>query len=155
LVSDYDCWIYKFDPDTTYFKIGIETKNYDALDRVWYDLYDTSNPKTDKIIKIGKTIKSYIDKDNDSYRESFAYETEIEGLKCIAVNKKSNSWIFGKKYDEYPIVMPWVFNGEKYIYSIFSSNPNVDCSKIAEKYGGGGHKGAAGFVSDELLFKKV
>ena len=51
--------------------------------------------------------------------------------------------------------MVWVFNGTKYSYSIFSSNLNVDCSKIAEKYSGGGHKGAAGFSSDELLFKRV
>lgn len=32
---------------------------------------------------------------------------------------------------------------------------NIDCSKIAEKFGGSGHKRTAGFVSDELLFKKI
>jgi len=51
--------------------------------------------------------------------------------------------------------MVWVFDGKKYSYSIFSSNPNIDCSKIAESYGGGGHKGAAGFSSDELLFRNL
>jgi hypothetical protein len=35
LVSDYDCWLYKYEPDTTYFKIGIEMQKYDALDDVW------------------------------------------------------------------------------------------------------------------------
>jgi oligoribonuclease NrnB/cAMP/cGMP phosphodiesterase (DHH superfamily) len=155
LVSDYDCWIYEFEPETTYFKIGIETKDYDALDDIWLDLYDLINPKTSDIISIGKTIKQYIDQTNTYYREHFAYETEIKGLKCLVVNQKTNSWVFGDKYNDYPIVMVWVFNGEKYTYSIFSSNSEVDCSKIAESYGGGGHKGAAGFSSTELLFRKL
>lgn len=166
LISDYDCWIYNFEPDTTYFKLGIETTNYDALDDIWRTLsgiwYDnkpvgigSSENAFRNMLSYGKTIKGYIDQDNTYYREHFAYETEIEGHKCLAVNKKSNSWIFGEKYKEYPLVMVWVFNGSKYTYSIFSSNKDIDCSKIAEKYGGGGHKGAAGFSSDELLFKKV
>lgn len=152
LVSDYDCWQYKFEPETTYFKIGIETKPYDALDNVWNMLF--KNISIDEIISKGELIKTFIDNDNTYYREHFAYESEIEGYKCLVVNKKSNSWIFGEKYSEYPLVMVWVYNGEKYTYSIFSSNKDIDCSKIAEKYGGGGHKGAAGFSSTELLFKK-
>lgn len=161
LVSDYDCWLYKYEPDTTYFKIGIEMQNYDALDNVWRALYESFvdnvclSISEGSIIEDGKLVKQYIDQDNTYYRNHFAYETEIKGLKCLVVNKKSNSWIFGEKYNDYPIVMVWVFNGTKYSYSIFSSNPNVDCSKIAEKYGGGGHKGAAGFASDELLFKRI
>lgn len=154
LVSDYDCWQYKFDPDTTYFKLGIETENFDALDDIWFDLL-RKHPIVYELIKTGKIIKNYIDQNNNYYRSHFAYETEIEGLKCLVVNKKTNSWVFGEKYYEYPIVMLWVFDGEKYIYSIFTNNENVDCSKIAEKYGGGGHRGAAGFTSKELLFKKV
>lgn len=164
LVSDYDCWQYKYEPDTTYFKIGIETECYDALDNIWVDLFRESEdegyykqvPTTlYNLVNTGTTIKGYIDRDNEQYRKAFSYETEIEGHKCLVVNRKSNSWIFGEKYNEYPIVMVWVFNGEKYSYSIYSSNKNIDCSKIAEKFGGGGHRGAAGFSSTELLFKKV
>lgn len=155
LISDYDCWLFELEPYTTYFKLGIETHNYDALDNIWLKLYNQPQEYIHEILNVGKTIKAYIDKDNKFYRDNFAYETEIEGLKCLAVNKKSNSWIFGEKYNEYPIVMVYVFNGEKYSYSIFSSDKDIDCSKIAEKYGGGGHVGAAGFSSDELLFKKV
>jgi oligoribonuclease NrnB/cAMP/cGMP phosphodiesterase (DHH superfamily) len=153
LVSDYDCWQYKFEPDTTYFKIGIETTEFDALDYVWTNLSLGGNT-LDKIIKTGKIIKGYIDNDNTYYREHFSYESEIESHKCLVVNKKTNSWVFGDKYNDYPLVMVWVYNGEKYTYSIFSSNKDIDCSKIAEKFGGGGHKGAAGFSSAELLFKK-
>jgi len=160
LVSDYDCWIYNYDPDTTYFKLGIETFYHDATDLIWRDLYEDRDSKYDKslvnlIMSKGSTIKSYIDQDNNYYRNHFAYESEITGHKCLVVNRNSNNWIFGDKYSEYPLVMVWVFDGSKYSYSIFSSNKDVDCSKIAESYGGGGHSGAAGFSSDKLLFKAI
>lgn len=163
LVSDYDCWIYNFDPYTTYFKIGLETTKYDALDEIWkyinendYDCEFGQIPMspTDKIIDTGITIKGYIDKDNEQYRNQYAYESNIGGYKALVVNRKTNSWIFGEKYNEYPVVCVWAFNGERYSYSIYSGDSNVDCSKIAESYGGGGHKGAAGFSSDTLLFVK-
>jgi len=161
LVSDYDCWLYKYEPNTTYFKIGLGTEDNDALDDIWKALYESFvddvclSISVGTLIEKGKIIKQYIDSENTFYRKHYSYETEIEGLKCLVVNKKSNSWVFGDKINEYPLVMVWVFNGIKYSYSIFSVDKNIDCSKIAEKYGGGGHRGAAGFSSDELLFKKV
>ena len=106
--------------------------------------YKLSVSLFNNILGRGKIIKSYIDQDNTYYREHFAYESEIAGHKCLVVNKKTNSWVFGEKYNEYPLVMIWVFDGKKYTYSIFSSNNKIDCSKIAESYGGGGHRGAAG-----------
>ena len=148
-VSDYDCWIYKYKDQTTYFKLGMDIRNHDALDKIWIELIDIS--KLLKIIDDGKLIKKYIDIDYKSYRNDYGYESEFEGYKCYVVNRKTNSWIFGDKYNKYPLVVVWVYNGKTYSYSLYSSNPNVDCSKIAEKYGGGGHKGAAGFSYNELL----
>jgi oligoribonuclease NrnB/cAMP/cGMP phosphodiesterase (DHH superfamily) len=158
LVSDYDCWLYKYDPDTTHFKIGMDMLNHGALDLIWTILHreallDCSDELT-STINIGALIKQYIDQDNKQYRKAWAYESEIEGYKCLVINRKSNSWIFGDQYDKYPLVMSWAFDGELYSYSIYSSNKDVDCSKIAEKLGGGGHAGAAGFTSKELLFKR-
>jgi uncharacterized protein len=156
LVSDYDCWQYCFGDETTYFKLGLETYNFNALDDVWIKLFNsTYSYKTEEIIEIGELIKNYIDKDNEYYLSHFGYESELDGYKCYVVNKKSNSWIFGNKYNEYPFVVVYVFDGNQYTYSLFSSNKDIDCSKIAEKLGGGGHKGAAGFCSKELLLKKI
>ena len=155
-VSDYDCWKFQYEPQTTFFKLGIETVKYDALDDIWERLFgDMWVFEIGYLIVTGRTIKGYVDKTNDYYREHYAYETEIAGHKCLVVNQETNSWVFGSKYNEYPLVMVWVFDGTQYVYSIFSSNPEIDCSKIAESYGGGGHKGAAGFSSKELLFRKV
>jgi hypothetical protein len=35
-------------------------------------------------------------------------------------------------------------------FSLYNDNGLVDCSVIAKQFGGGGHKGAAGFVVDDL-----
>jgi oligoribonuclease NrnB/cAMP/cGMP phosphodiesterase (DHH superfamily) len=163
LVSDYDCWIYKYGDRTNYFKLGLESNDFDALDDVWLELNHEDNgctetmshPYLNSLIEKGKIIKEHIDKDNNYYLSHYGYESELSGYKCYVVNKKSNSWIFGNKINEYPFVVVYVFDGEQYVYSLFSTNPNIDCSKIAESLGGGGHKGAAGFVSDRLMVKKA
>ena len=49
-------------------------------------------------------------------------------------------------------MMPFVFDGSKWTVSIYSTNKNIDCSELAKKYGGGGHKGAAGFQCENLPF---
>lgn len=154
LVSDYDCWKYVYGDRTTYFKLGVEIFDYDALDPIWDEL-ELGKTSVNDIVAKGKIIKDFIDKDNKQYFSSFGYKSEIAGLPCWVINRKSNSWIFGDAINEVPVVVTVVFNGEKYSYSVYSTNSDVDCSKIAESYGGGGHKGAAGFSSDELLFRKT
>ncbi len=46
----------------------------------------------------------------------------------------------------------WYKDG-KWTFSLYNDNGKIDCSAIAKCFGGGGHKGAAGFVVDDL--KKV
>ncbi|MCP4255527.1 MAG: hypothetical protein GY775_19400 [Candidatus Scalindua sp.] len=41
----------------------------------------------------------------------------------------------------------WYKDG-KWMWSLYNDNGQVDCSLIAKQYGGGGHKGASGFVCD-------
>lgn len=157
-VNDYDCWIYKFGDTTNWFKLGMDILPYKALDGVWEQLLENNNHSKnvlDKILDFGATIKDYIDIDNRTYLDNYGYESEIAGLSCLVINKRTNSWVFGDKINNYPIVMVWVFDGEKYQYSIYSNDDSVNCSEIAERYGGGGHKGAAGFISDRMMFPKT
>ena len=155
LVDDYDRWIYALDPDTTHFNVGLDTVKHNALDAIWRDLLSSDSEKLGTLIDKGAIIKDYIDRDNESYRDSLAFETIVSGYKCLAVNKKSNAWIFGDKNDKYPLVMTMTFNGEVWQYTIYSSDKSIDCSTIAKSYGGGGHPSAAGWTSEELLFRKI
>lgn len=107
------------------------------------------------MIETGKTISKYVEREYEQYRKAYAYESRIDGIKCLVVNRSCNSLIFGDLIKDYPIVAIWVYDGEKYKYSIYSDKPDIDCSKIAERYGGGGHKGASGFISEKMIFNKV
>jgi oligoribonuclease NrnB/cAMP/cGMP phosphodiesterase (DHH superfamily) len=50
----------------------------------------------------------------------------------------------------------WYSNG-KWTFSLYNDNGKVDCSEICKQNGGGGHKGAAGFVKDDInwLFQYI
>lgn len=157
LVSDFDCWKFEME-HTLEFKYALESTNYDALDIVWNQLMkdDATILKSMlcEMFRKGKAIEKYVEKEYEQYRQKYAYESRIDGIKCLVVNRSCNSLIFGDLINDYPIVAIWAFDGEKYKYSIYSNKNDVNCSKIAERYGGGGHKGASGFTSNKMIFKK-
>lgn len=154
-VSDFDCWKFSYS-DTMFFKYGLESTEYDALDIIWNQLVRDGSQHTllNQMIEKGKAIDAYVTREYALYKEKYAYEGKIDGYKCLIVNRSCNSLIFGDSINDYPIVAIWAYDGKKYKYSLYSTHKDVDCSKIAEKFGGGGHKGAAGFVSDKLVFNK-
>lgn len=41
----------------------------------------------------------------------------------------------------------------KWTVSLYSTRDDVNCADIAKSFGGGGHKGAAGFQCDEIPFE--
>ena len=154
-VSDWDTFQHKFGNLTRYFKFGIDANewyNY-PLSTQWKQLLtDTTNVNLDSILYRGKIIDDFIKIDYKKYLMANAYESNINGYKCAVVNRSCNSLIFGELYNKYPIVSTFVFDGKKYKYSLYSNNSEVSCNLIAESFGGGGHKGAAGFTSDSLVF---
>jgi oligoribonuclease NrnB/cAMP/cGMP phosphodiesterase (DHH superfamily) len=54
-------------------------------------------------------------------------------------------------YQEYPFSLSWWQRGDGLFNYSLRSNNVVDVSEIARKYGGGGHKNAAGFESTVLV----
>ena len=84
---------------------------------------------------------------------SNGFTVNFEGYKGVACNAGPgiNSDLF-KTAPPHDIMLPFYFTGRKYVVSIYSENPDIDCSEIAKKHGGGGHKGAAGFVCNVLPF---
>lgn len=152
LISDYDCWILS-NKNAMFFKLGMDAlPNKNVNDEVWSTLL--SDSLEDDLIKMGKTISLYMENDNREYCEKYSFETKLPGFdyKVLACNRKSNSLLFGDKINDYDIVCPFVYDGNKYTYSLFTNKDNIDCRKIAESFGGGGHKQAAGFSNDNLIF---
>lgn len=115
----------------------------------------------------GKIIKAYKDITNESLCNDYGFEFDIidgsgkdtKYYHCFALNKRGNSKMFGNKIIQYDIVVPFQFNGDKYVYSLFTSSENVDCEELAkklgsmDKLGGGGHTKAAGFQTYSQILK--
>ena len=89
---------------------------------------------------------------NQIYRKKYGWETNFEGHRCLAQGiYEFGSTVFGNDYKIYDICISYEYTGKNWIVSMYSQK--IDVGKIAQKYGGGGHKGAAGFVCDKLPFR--
>lgn len=102
----------------------------------------------------GDTILSYQKMMNNRAAKTLSFEAEFLGFRAICMNSGgANSQLFESVYDEnkHDIMMPFVFNGKLWKYSIYTTKDGIDCSALAKKMGGGGHLKAAGFETDFLL----
>lgn len=84
-----------------------------------------------------------------------SFESEFEGKRAICLNGGGfNSDVFKSisNPDKHDIMMPFQYDGKTGLWtiSIYSINPEIDCSILAKKMLGGGHKGAAGFTVDDI-----
>lgn len=112
-----------------------------------------------KIIEDGRLILAYQKQQNERSAKFLAFECDFEGLRAICINSGgANSQLFDSVYDEakHDVMIPFVFTGKHWTFSLYTTKNNIDCSVIAKSKGGGGHKKAAGFQLDYLPenFKK-
>ena len=158
LVDDHDRWKHQISGTREFNMYTFSRKHEELLpgSGFWEDLIEGKSNIND-YIKIGEKLLEFDTTEKERYCKLNAFESTINGIPCVVINRKCNSSIFGELYNHYPIVVTYGFDGFEYGYSLFSNrkDPNIDCSIIAEQYGGGGHKGAAGFATPENIFSDV
>jgi len=162
LIADYDVWTFKYGDKTRQFNKGFVLYPHEPEDDIWDELLLDEAidgyrplPQLDAICERGKTIIKYRESMMADYCDCKGFETEFEGCKSFAVNMAqlgSDDFIIPNS-ESYDLLIGFSFDGEIWTYSLRSTR--VDCAEIAMKYGGGGHVGAAGFNSKELLLKKI
>ena len=115
-----------------------------------------SNPTSNFVhdtISAGKTVLQYQAQVNKTQCRTASFEMEFEGLRAICLNCGGfNSDLFKSVYDEskHDIMMPFQFNGKYWTISLYSIKKEIDCSSIAKKYNGGGHRSASGFQVKDI-----
>lgn len=159
IIDDYDCWKLNLQGTKAFqLAFGIEDKISEPNNITWYKLFNNSEYCLNYIKKMvdnGNSIISYLISTDLDYCKSYGYETILCGLPCYVLNKRRNSDIFSHYIEDYDIVLSYIYNGDNYVYSVYSTKDEVDCSKVAELFGGGGHKGAAGFSTKHLIVNKL
>lgn len=157
LAGDWDVWEHLYGQITknfaTYFGVKIEDPFNEELNKIIND-----NEKLDRALTAGKRMIEFRDGWAKKFMESYGFEMKIDQHIAFMANMgNANSEYFGNLVNKYDIVGTFCFNGEKWNCSLYSTKDYIDCAEICVRYGGGGHKGAAGFTSYEIpleMFKK-
>ena len=144
-IEDMDIWKWEY-PETDRFisALFLHDFNFQIWDKIAKDLEDPE--KTEDYLIKGKVILNHRDKIIRLLAEG-AEIVEFEGYKILAVNAPhffaSNLGHFLSKKQP-PFSISWI-QEKSTIHVSLRSEGSVDVSEIAKKYGGGGHKAAAGF----------
>lgn len=157
LLAEYDVWNHT-DPATLPFQWGMrmdETRPELSMD-FWEYLFSLKKTQLMPWFEKGNLLLKYQAQENEKYIRACAFETELDGLKCIAVNKMlTNSQLFDSVWnpEKYDVMLTFGFRKGKWTVSLYSTKQEVDVSTIAKNRGGGGHKGASGFQCESLPFR--
>lgn len=157
LIADYDVWTFEYGAATREFALGLEMTENDPESEMWYGLLytgDYGKPLADIKAK-GRVIIDYRSSWAADYCKHKGFETELDGYKCFALNLAmvSSDDFDSVDAEQYDMFIGFSYDGKSWNYSLRSTK--VNCAEVAMKYGGGGHAGAAGFNSDDLLLKAL
>jgi len=161
LLGRYDVWDnnnphYDWNNEIMPFQYGMRLKNLDTNPwNTWDLLFNSAHPVgfISDIIDHGQICLRYQKQQNEKVLRSNYFEIDFEGHKALCLNSTGfNSQVFEAIWDEekYDIMLCFAFLGTKWKVSLYSTKDSVDVSEIAKEHGGGGHKGAAGFVIDSI-----
>lgn len=177
LLGEYDVWNNQ-DQDVWWNQImpiqmGMRMKSTDpGTDDgfvIWKKYFDDVLDKTDRrfpmmgrhytdledeVNKAGITILQYQEIEDKKAIDFYSFGAEFDGLKAICLNTtRFSSQVYKTAWDntKYDIMLAWVnIKGESCTVSMYTDKEEIDVSEIAKRFGGGGHKQAAGFQCREV-----
>lgn len=167
LLGAYDCFRHKdttIEMEVLHFQYGARAKMNNPNDCYRYllaEAQDENSGTVSSIMEIGKGIYHYLVNDTEALLKRtgkiLIKDGENEWLFAIVNRDRINPSNFGINYhtrfgvDGFAC---WSYDHttRNYICSLYSEV--VDCSVIAKKLSGGGHKGAAGFVTKDYIFNQ-
>ena len=123
--------------------LGVNKPN----EKIWGQLI-RDEIEINPMVERGRAILSYIHNRNYRLVRAEAFVSEYEGYKCICANIPQGYSEFYDSLDnieDYDIMVNFFMNKKNcWNLSFYTAKDNIDVSKIAAKFGGGGHAKAAG-----------
>lgn len=150
-IRDKDIWRWEL-PDSR--EINTTLYSIDGITDPTHPIWETLLKKTDKSLRAmrdtGRFILDYEHaKLVKGAKRGFA--VDFHGHRALAVNWTDETSTIGEYiYQDlgYEVAILFSHSGEYWKFSLRSNR--VDVSQLAQKYGGGGHAGAAGFKRDDI-----
>lgn len=123
--------------------LGVNKPN----EKIWSQLIK-DEVEINPMVERGRAILSYIHNRNYRLARAEAFVSEIDGYKCICANIPQGYSEFYDSLDnidDFDVMVNFFMNKKNcWNLSFYTSHDHVDVSKIAAKFGGGGHAKAAG-----------
>lgn len=160
-IADYDVWTFVYGNQTKAFEKGFALYPHEPTDEVWETLFEQyfygrgTSGLVSEIIKQGFTIMQYRYSLMTTYCKHKGFDAKLDGHKVFAVNMamlNSDDFIVDNPND-YDMFVGFSFDGNMWNYSLRAVKDTIDCSEVAKKYDGGGHRGAAGCNTTDFILK--
>ena len=180
LIGDRDVWTFRYGDETRIFHEATQLYDLSPSSDFWWNCFDLeivvpgpewpvaaregkraarSNAEEfwDALMSKGETVLAFKRQRGTELRKAYAFEAELDGYTVLAMDstdKNSDALGGAENLEKYDILSAFLWDGRHFSVSLYSDN-KVDVSTLAKKRGGGGHRGAAGFVCDALPFTNV
>jgi len=148
LIADRDIWKWEFGKSTKHFYAGSQLLDTRPFSKDWERLLNEPN-FCEQIKENGKLVEQFRARQRRIDISYFGYEVEFEGHQCMAINGPASGDL-GQNVRSQGYEIAIIYRRDKagqWTVSLYSDS--VDVGEIARAFGGGGHKGAAGFKTDE------
>lgn len=157
LIGDYDSWRLA-DPNVFNFYEGLKLYNTNPRSVIWNQIINGDKNFIEKITNEGSACIKYRDSYCRSMCKHHGYEAVLDGfndIRCFAANiYRFGSQGFGDLMKQFDICISYIHDGSEFTVSLYSENDKINVGEIAKQFGGGGHKGAAGFHCQVLPFRR-
>lgn len=163
-IDDHDRWIHSYQSSALFNDAWFCTPELkEPASDEWGALFNSDTKYLEALVEKGKIINQYREMLYEQHRK-FAFEVKIKGFEeytAIALNDRGNSKCFGDYVKQYDIAVLFHINRPGEVAMSFYCDPeilavkDINVSKIAMQYGGGGHPGAAGCSMSQEQFNEV
>jgi oligoribonuclease NrnB/cAMP/cGMP phosphodiesterase (DHH superfamily) len=151
LLGIYDSWRHNDSEEILDFQAGALLANPDVYSIWWEALFTDEN--IHETLTVGHTVSQFLRMENAKIMYRCAFETTFGGLPVIACNLPiGGSLAYWSVYDKtkHKAMVRFAWTKGKWSISVYSDHDDVHCGELCQKFGGGGHKGAAGCTVAEL-----
>jgi oligoribonuclease NrnB/cAMP/cGMP phosphodiesterase (DHH superfamily) len=153
LAGEYDVWDHRGDGDLE-FQLGLRAQE----EIPWSGLLgEQSEFLSARIIQTGRFVQQYV-KATAAEKMASAFVLSWKGIKFLALNGAHKGSLTFESRDVpetgHDALMIFYWTGKAWEFSLYHAKhrTDLDLSKIALEYGGGGHKGACGFRTKQIPF---
>jgi oligoribonuclease NrnB/cAMP/cGMP phosphodiesterase (DHH superfamily) len=148
LISDRDAWHW-VEEETGPFDEGLYQKDTDpSNDELWEPLLEDDPQAVADLVSRGSILREARLNNIRRKVDQYGFPVVFEGHRVLAINTRGNGDIGAYVRDlGYDMAYCYVDNCQNNTLMTFVGlySSKVDVSKIATKFGGGGHRGASGF----------